>query len=324
MARFPFLAKYAPLCPLVLCLLPIACGRQQGVVIGVVPKGRAHLFWQSVHGGAVKAAREAKVNILWNGPAEETDYAGQIQIVESMINRHVAAIALAPIDKRIMASVVDRAAARKIPVVIFDSGVDTPNFVTQVATDNYAAGQMAAARLGKIMNGEGKIAMVKVEPGAASTEAREKGFVDLLSTRFPKIEIVDQRYGMADFAKSLTVSENMLTAHPELTGMFASNESSTVGAAQALRGRRGKVKLVGFDWSPALAGDLKSGVIDSLVVQDPFQMGYVAVRSAVAAIHGAHVDKMQPLPPRLVDSTNWNDPDVQTLLNPDLKKYLEH
>ncbi len=105
--------------------------------------------------------------------------------------------------------------------------------------------------------------------------------------------------------------------------MFASNESSTVGAAQALRGRRGKVKLVGFDWSPALAGDLKSGVIDSLVVQDPFQMGYVAVKSAVAAIHGGHVAKMQPLPPRLVDSTNWNDPDVQALLNPDLKKYLE-
>ncbi len=305
-------------------LVPLAaCNRHPGVVIGVIPKGRAHIFWQSVHAGAVKAAREANAKVLWNGPTEETDYTGQIEVVESMINRRVSAIALAPIDKRAIAGVVDRAAAAKIPVVIFDSGVDTNNYVSQVATDNYAAGQLAAGRLAALLNGKGRIAMVKVEPGAASTEAREKGFTDVITSKFPGIEIVDQRFGMADFAKSLAVSENILTAHPDLTGMFASNESSTVGAAQALRGRGGKIKLVGFDWSPALKDALTSGVVESLVIQNPFQMGYISVQSALKALHGEPVPKLQPLAPTLVDKQNLNDPAIQALLTPALKKYLD-
>lgn len=308
--------------PAALLLPASSCNRHPGVIIGVIPKGRAHIFWQSVHAGAVKAAQEGGAKVLWNGPTEETDYTGQIEVVESMINRHVSAIAVAPIDKRAIAGVIDRAAEAKIPVILFDSGVDTKNYVSLVATDNYAAGQLAAERLASLLGGKGRIVMVKVEPGAASTEAREKGFTDVITSKYPGIEIVDQRYGMADFAKSLTVAENMLTAHPDLTGMFASNESSTVGAAQALRGRGGKIKLVGFDWSPALKESLENGIIDTLVVQNPFQMGYIAVQSALKTLHGEAVPKSQPLPPTLVDRTNLHQPEIQALLNPDLKKYL--
>lgn len=301
-----------------------ACNRNQKRVIAVIPKGSAHLFWQSVHAGANKAAAESNVEIAWNGPATETDFNAQLQIVDSMINRHVDAIALAPIDKKSMVSVVERAAQQKIPVVIFDSGIDTEQFVAQVATDNFHAGEIAAERVGKLLNGKGKIAIVAVQPGAASTMAREDGFEQKIKSAFPGIAIVGKQYGWADFSKSLTVAENMMTANPDLDVLFASNESSTVGAVQAIKGRTGtRVKLVGFDWSPTLLDDLKSGVIDSLVAQDPFRMGYDSVKSAVAKLDGQTVQKIQNLAPRLVDRDNINTPDVQAQINPDLKKYLQ-
>lgn len=300
-----------------------ACNRGNRRTIAVIPKGRAHLFWQSVHAGAVAAAREDGVEIIWNGPSTETDFNGQLQIVDAMINRRVDAICLAPIDKKVMVNVVDRAAAQNIPVVIFDSGIDTENFVSQVATDNYKAGEMAADRMAEILGGKGKVVMVAVQPGAASTMAREQGFEERIARQHPGISIVDKRYGMADFAKSRAVAENMLTAFPDLDGLFASNESSTVGAVQALKSRSAQAKMVGFDWSPPLLDDLRAGRIDSLVVQNPFQMGYESVRSAVRALNGETVAKIQNLPPRLIRKEDLDLPDVQAHLNPDLKKYLD-
>ncbi|MCL6508848.1 MAG: substrate-binding domain-containing protein [Bryobacteraceae bacterium] len=299
-----------------------ACRRQPKRVIAVIPKGRAHLFWQSVHAGAAAAAREAGVEILWNGPPTETDYNIQLQIAETMINRRVDALVLAPIDKKAMVNVVERAARQGIPVVIFDSGIDTEQFVSYVATDNYGAGRMAAERMGEILQGKGKVAMVATQPGSASTMEREAGFEDTIRQKFPGIVIVDKRFGMSDYAKSLAVAENMLTAHPDLDGMFASNESSTVGAVQALKGRRSKVKLVGFDWSPTLIEELRSGLVDSLVVQHPFKMGYESVMAAVRKLRGETPPKVNALPPRLITRANLDDPDVQAQINPDLKKYL--
>ncbi len=298
------------------------CNRDSKRVIGVVPKGRAHLFWQSVQAGAVAASREANVEIVWNGPATETDFNGQLQIVEGLISRRVSAIALAPIDKKSMVSVVERATREGIPVVIFDSGIDTEVFVSQVATDNYKAGQMAADRMGEILEGKGKIVVVAVQPGAASTMAREQGFEDRIKEKFANITIADKRFGMADFAKSRTVAENMLTAHPDMLGMFASNESSTVGATQALKSRESKVKLVGFDWSDPLLEDVKAGRIDSLVVQNPFKMGYESVKAAVAKLNGETPVKIQNLEPRLIRKEDLDKPDVREHLHPDLKKYL--
>ena len=120
--------KIAAALALAVLLLAVgACNRQNKKRIAVIPKGRAHLFWQSVHAGAVAASRETGVDIIWNGPTSETDFTGQLQIIEAMINQRVDAICLAPIDKTVMANVVDRAMSQKIPVVIFDSGIDTNN-----------------------------------------------------------------------------------------------------------------------------------------------------------------------------------------------------
>ena len=289
----------------------------------MIPKGRAHLFWQSVHAGANSAAREANVEILWNGPASETDFNGQLQIVEAMINQHVDAIALAPIDKTAMVSVVDRASKAGIPVVIFDSPVDTQNFVSQVATDNRHAGELAAERVSQILGGKGDISIVAVEVGAASTMAREAGFEDWIHKNAPAIHVLDKRYGNADFAQSLAVSENMLTAYPQMRAMFASNESSTVGAARAIKGRKSQVKLVGFDSSPSLLEDLNAGIIDCLIVQDPFRMGHDSVTSAVAKLNGGAPERIQNLPPRVVTKQNVADPEIQKVLSPDLDKYLK-
>jgi ribose transport system substrate-binding protein len=307
-----------------LLLAGAACNRSKKKAIAVIPMGRAHMFWQSVHAGAVAAAREAGVDIIWNGPAAETDYTDQIRIVDSMISRRVDAIALAPIDSKAMVGVVERAVSQGIPVILFDSGLETDKFLTRVATDNYGAGRLGAERMAKILNSKGKVAIVAAQPGAASATAREKGFEDAMREKYPGIQIVDKRFGMADFAKSLAVAENMLTAFPDLDAMFASNETSSVGAAQALKGRIGsKVKLVAFDWSPTLLVGLESGLIDSLIVQHPFKMGHEAVMSAMKKFKGESVPKINDLAPRLITRENMNDPDVQAQINPDLKKYLE-
>jgi ribose transport system substrate-binding protein len=299
------------------------CNRTRKRTIAVIPKGTAHLFWQSVHAGAVAASREAGCDISWNGPASEADYAGQLKVVDSMISRRVDAIVLAPTDRKALVSVVERAGRENIPVIIFDSGIDTENYVSYVATDNYHAGEIAAERMNKILGGKGKVAIVAVIPGGASTMQREQGFEDAVRKNYPGIQIVDKQFGMADFATSMSKAENMLTGHPDLAALFASNESSAVGASQALKARRSQVKLVGFDWSPTLIEDLKNGLVDSLVVQDPFKMGYEAVRAAVAKLDGKPVVKINHMPPKLVDRENLNTPEIQAQLNPDLKKYLE-
>jgi ribose transport system substrate-binding protein len=177
--------------------------------------------------------------------------------------------------------------------------------------------------MGKVLNGKGSVVIVAVKPGAGSTEAREKGFEDVIHQKFPAIQILDKRYGMSLVSQSLLVAENMLTAHPDVDGVFASNESTTIGAAQALRNRPRKVKLVGFDWTPTLLDDLQTGLVDSLVIQDPFEMGYQAVLAAVKHLQGQAVTRIRDLAPRLIDRANLNDAAIQMQLHPDLQKYLE-
>src|SRR5581483_5475875 len=186
------------LCALVcVALLSLACNRSHKTTIAVIPKASADIFWQSVHAGAVKGAWESNVNMVWDGPPNETDIAGEMQIMETMINRQVDAIAVAPSDRSAFKIVVDRAAGAHIPVVIYDSAIDSQNYTTFVATDNYAGGEIGADRMGKILGGKGKIVMVKTTPGGASTTAREEGFRHELHAKFPAIQILDERFGMA-------------------------------------------------------------------------------------------------------------------------------
>src|SRR5512141_2168393 len=155
--------------PIVLLLLLQACNRPAGKVIAVVPKGQAHVFWQSVHAGAAAAGREFGVTIEWNGPASETEDSKQVEIVENYLSRHVDGVLLAPTDRKALVGVIEKAKKMNIPVTIFDSGADTESFVSFVATDNYAGGQMAARRMGELLKGKGTVAIIAVAPGSAST-----------------------------------------------------------------------------------------------------------------------------------------------------------
>ena len=309
----------------VLLLLLTACKRSQQPTYAVVPKGQAHIFWQTVHAGAVAAAREANVEVAWNGPATEADFARQIAIVDDFINRHVDGILLAPTDRDALAPAIRRARQAGIPLSIFDSGANTEDYVSFVATDNYGGGVMAARRLAEILNKRGNVAMIAVMPGGASTLAREQGFKETLEKEFPGMKLVAWQFGMSDRARSLSVTEDILTANPTLDGIFASNESSTVGAAQAVKARNltAKVKIVGFDSSPSLVEDLRAGMIDSLVLQDPFQIGYQGLKTLLDQRAGRTPPKRVDLPPVLVTRDNLDDPKVEHLLNPDLERYLK-
>ncbi len=300
-----------------LLLLAPACRRQSTGkrVIAVIPKGTSHFFWQSVHAGAETAAKEAGVEIMWKGPEHEIDYAAQINIVEDAINRRVDGIVLAPTHKDALVPIVERAQRENIPVAIFDSGIGTENYVSYIATNNLQGGAVAAERLAEKLGGKGKVAILGVKAGSVSTDQREQGFQDTIK-KYPGIEIVAFQYGDADRARSLDRATDILTAHPELNGFFASNESSTVGVVQALKqkGLAGKVILVGFDSSPNLIDDLKAGAIDSLVLQNPFKIGYESVKAMVAKLNGQTPPRVIDTGVKLLSKDNLEAPEMKELL----------
>jgi len=308
---------------LALCLIAAACGRTGKPVVGVVPKGANHIFWQTVHAGAVKAGREFGFDVEWNAPTLEVDASRQIEIVESMVNRRLAGIVLAPVDRKALVSVVERAARQGIPVSIFDSAIDTDAKISYVATNNTEGGRVAARRLGEVLGGKGKVAVIGFMPGSASTMEREQGFDEEIRSKFPGIQIVATQFGMADRAKAMAITENVLAAHPDLKGVFADNESSSSGAVQALKSRNARqAKLVAFDASEQLVGDLRDGWIDALVVQDPFRMGYEAARAVGLKMRGETPEAAVDSGSRLLVANQLNDPEVKAFLFPDLKPWL--
>lgn len=308
----------------VLVVLCSSCGRGGKKTIAVVPKGTSALFWVSVHAGAMAAGEQFGVNVVWNGPAQETEYGRQVQIVDSMVARHVDGIAIAAAERKALVPPIDRAVAAGIPVTVFDSGVDATNYLTFLATNNFEGGQMGARELGRLLGGKGTAAMVMHAPGSGSTMDRERGFDEIMKAEFPQIQIVARQYGMSDRAKAMTAAENILTAHPDLNGIFASSEPSSVGTALAIksRGATGKVKFVAFDSSESMIDDMKAGVIDAMVVQDPFKMGFEAVKTLVDKLHGITPPKQMDLSARLIQRADLSKPEVQQLLYPDVKKYI--
>jgi ribose transport system substrate-binding protein len=285
--------------------------------IAVIPKGVSHSFWQTVKAGADAAGKDLNVRIVWKGAAQETDYAGQVNIVEDMINQRVDGIVLAPSHGVSLAPYVERAQAAGIPVTIFDSGISTEKYLSYVSTDNRQGGVVAARRMGEKLAGKGKVAILGVKKGSVSTDEREEGFRDTIQKEFPGITLVTNiYYGEANAAKSLQEAENLLTSNSELNGIFASNESSTVGAARAIRqrGLAGKVTLVGFDATRDLVQNVREGAIDSLVLQNPFKMGYEGVKTIVDKIGGKEPERRIDTGVALLTKENVDTPDIQKLI----------
>ena len=285
--------------------------------IAVIPKGTSSVFWESVRAGAQKAGDEFGYEISWNGPELESDRERQIQIVEDFIALKVAGIVLAPNGSNALVPKVEEMFAKNMPCVIIDSGIDTDKYVSFAATDNYQGGVIAARRMGKILDGKGKVIVVKFMPGSGSTTNRENGFIDTIEKEFPDIEIVDTKYGMATVETALQTAEDLLTKHAQLDGLYACNAGTSVGSAQALQsqGRADSIKMVGFDAEETLIDKLRSGVVDSLVVQDPYKMGYIGVKTLVDKINGKEVPKLIDTGVELVTLERLEEPKIKALLN---------
>ncbi|WP_437640565.1 ABC transporter substrate-binding protein [Sorangium sp. So ce854] len=296
--------------------------------IAVVPKGTTHEFWKSAHAGAVKAARELDVDIVWKGPLREDDLKAQIDVVSSFVAQGVSGIVLAPLNASALRAPVRAAAQAKIPVVVFDSDLAGDAHVSFVATDNQAAGKLAGEHLARAIGGKGSVVVLRYQEGSASTQDRERGFLDAVRA-VPGITIASEsQYGGATTETAFKRSESLLlalgAAEGAIAGVFTPNESTTFGMLQALRKANvaKKVRFVGFDASEKLLGALRDGDIEALVVQHPFKMGYLAVKTMAAHLRGEAIERRIDTGSRVVTRQDLDDPAVKELVSPDLGRWL--
>jgi len=323
---------------LLLCstlLLPSCAKKEQSaagkMTIAVIPKGTTHEFWKSIHAGAVKAAAETGVEIIWKGPLKEDDRDAQISVVEDFISRRVNGIVLAPLDDTALRSPVANATHSGIPVIIIDSDLKSEDYVSFVATDNYKGGRLAGKRMAEILKGKGKVVMLRYQEGSASTFNREKGFLDEIAEAKGITVVSANQYGGPTTETAYRSSENLLgplkTSGGTLTidGIFCPNESTTFGMLRALQdgGFAGKITFVGFDASTKLIEALAKGEIHGLVLQNPFLMGYAGVKSIVAHLKGEKVERKIDTGVALATKENMDQPEIAQLLRPDLSEWLK-
>jgi ribose transport system substrate-binding protein len=283
----------------------------------VIPKGVTHQFWLTVKKGAEAAGAELGVAIEWIGPQKETEVVQQINIVEDKISSGVDAIVMAACDQDALVEVIQKAIDGDIPVVTIDSGVNSEIPISFVATDNIAGSTAAARELARLIGEAGPVSLMPFVKGAATSELREEGFKRGIA-EFPRVNLVDVQYCDSDVAKAMNITEDMLTAHPDLKGMFASNEAAALGAVQAVEasGKAGEFKLVAFDASDDEIAALKRGTIHALIVQNPFKMGYLGVKTAYDHLQGRPVEKRIDTGVAVVTQDNLDDPEIQKLLYP--------
>lgn len=301
--------------------------------IAVVPKGTTHEFWKSIHAGALAAAEELRaegmpVNIIWQGPLREDDRELQVQVVENLIARRVSGIVLAPLDARALVRPVEIAQRGGIPVVIIDSGLNSDVPASTVSTNNYLGGVLGARRLGELLGGEGNVILLRVLAGSTSTEQREAGFLDTIRDEFPGIRVIssDQHAG-ATRDTAYRASQNLLNRFGrDVQGIFAPNESSATGMLLALRDAGlagGRVKFVGFDSGTQTLAALREGDLQGLVVQNPFRMGYLGVKTMATVLRGGEVEREIDTGCVLVTRENLAEPAIADLINPPLDRYLK-
>lgn len=322
---------------LLLVLSAVSCEKKEQAdagteksTIAVIPKGTTHEFWKAIHAGAVKAARELGVEVIWKGPLKEDDRESQISVMENFITRGVSGIVLAPLDETALRVPVSNAMRSGIPVVIIDSGLKGNDYISFIATDNKLGGRLAGEHMAELLQGRGRVILLRYQEGSASTALREAGFLEAIAEH-PDIEVVSSnQYAGATTETAYRASENVLapfrTAGGELDidGIFCPNESSTFGMLRTLQDGNiaGKVRFIGFDSSPKLVEALEQGEIDALVIQNPFRMGYLGVKTMVAHLQGRKIERFVDTGVNLVTGDNLHDPEIQKLLLPDLSQWL--
>lgn len=314
--------------------VPETCQRSGPPVTGplriaVIPKGTTHEFWKSIHAGAIKAELELQdVLIDWKGPLKEDDRTEQINVVENFIHGGTSGIVLAPLDNVALVRPIREATRAGIGVVIIDSGLNAKvcqEYASFVATDNYLGGCKGAERLGQILEGRGRVIMMRYQEGSASTMQREQGFLDTIRSKFPKIEIISSdQHGGATADTAMTRGENLLNRFADVDGIFCPNESTTFGMLRALRGAglEGQIKFVGFDSGEKLIEALAVSDLHGLVLQDPMKMGYLGVKTLVAYLRGEPVPSQIDTGCVVATPENMDEPRIRDLLSPPIGDYL--
>lgn len=286
------------------------------IVIPVVSKGFQHQFWQAVKMGAEQAAEELGVSITFEGPETEDQIDKQLEMLQAALAKNPQAICLAALDSKAATPYLEQADAAGIPVIGFDSGVDSPIVKTTCATDNYAAAAAAAHKMAELIGGEGKVGLVVHGQTSQSAKDRRDGFMDTMKNEYPNITVLEPQYGDGDHAKSTEAAKAIITANPDVKGIYGANEGSAAGVINAVKelNQVGKITIVGFDSGKIMIDAINSGVAAGSITQDPVGIGYKAVEAAYKAYKGEENPEFIDTGFKWFDKTNIDTPEIQAVI----------
>lgn len=284
--------------------------------IPVISKGFQHQFWQAVKMGAEQAAVDYNVDITFEGPETEAQVDKQIEMVTAALAKNPDALCLAALDSKALIPQLEEAQAKGIPVVGFDSGVDSDIPVTTAATDNIAAAAFAADKMAELIGGEGKVAVIVHDQTSRTGIDRRDGFVNQIAEKYPNIQVVDVQYGGGDQLKSTDLAKAIIQANPDLKGFFGANEGSIIGVLNAVTelGMEGKIVVIGYDAGKQQKDAVRSGVEAGAVSQDPVGIGYKCVEAAVKAVNGEELPKVIDTGFKWYDASNVDSEEMKPLL----------
>jgi ribose transport system substrate-binding protein len=302
-----------------------ASAADQRPSIPVIVKDTTSSYWQTVFAGARKAAKELNVKVPEMGAQSESDVNGQISILENAVSEKPAAIVISPTQFKGLGKPIDEA-AKKAKIIGIDSAADSNSFTAFLQTDNEKGGRVAADGLAAAIKAqygkeEGEVALINFLAGVGSLQARDKGFKEQLAAKYPGLKLIAEKVADGQAVTGLNIMTDLITANPNLRGVFSDALFIGQGAGQAIAENKAgsKIKLVTFDSDQKLVKFLKDGVIAALVVQDPFRMGYEGVKTGLAASKGEKVDAKIDTGVTLITKENMEEPRSQELLNPKLK-----
>ncbi len=295
--------------------VPASMAVAEEVYIPLVSKGFQHQFWQAVKAGAEQAADEYNVTITFEGPDNETMVDRQIDMLAAALANNPKAIGFAALDSQAAIPLLKQANDKGIPIVAFDSGVDSDIPVATATTDNLAAAGLAADKMAEKIGGKGKVAVVAHDQTSRTGIDRRDGFVNRIAEKYPDIEVVTVQYGQGDHLKSTEVTKAILTANPDLNGIFGTNEGSAIGVVNGVQelGTEGLV-IIGYDSGKAQKDAIKSGLMAGAITQNPVGIGYETVKAAVAAMKGEEVPALIDTGFYYYDASNMDNPEISAVL----------
>ncbi len=284
--------------------------------IPVISKGFQHQFWQAVKLGAQNAAKDLNVDITFEGPETEAMVDKQMEMLQTALDKKPAAICFAALDSKAAVPLLQKAQAAKIPIIGFDSGVDSDIPVATAATDNVAAAALAADKMAALIGDKGEVAVIVHDQTSRTGIDRRDGFVNQMKSKHPNVTIVDLQYGAGDQLKSTDIAKAVITAHPNLKGYFGANEGSIIGVINAVTElkKQGQIVVIGYDSGQTQLDAIRSGLEAGAITQDPIGIGYKCVDAAVKAIKGVAQPKTIDTGFYWFDKTNIDDPKIAAVL----------